>query len=79
VPNHGLKMAECCFAAQVGKVGFQASQTVRDENSIGWGVGVEPADTAEDIEARSNWVDSASDGAWPTVTTTLITGGLLTS
>jgi hypothetical protein len=79
VPNHRLKMAECCCAAQVGKVGFQASQTVRDENRIGWGVGVEPADTAEDIEARSHWIDSASDGAWPTVTGTLISGGLLTS
>jgi hypothetical protein len=61
-PDHGLKMPQRGCPAQVGEVGLQASQAVGDEERVGWGVGVEPADAAEEIEAGSHGVKAAADG-----------------
>ena len=65
-------MAQRGCPAQVGDVGLQASQAVGDEERVGWGVGVEPADAAEEIEAGSHGVKAAADGARAAVSGTLI-------
>ncbi len=56
-------MAQRGCLAQVGEVGLQASQAVGDEERVGLGVRVEPADTTEEIEAGSHGVKTAADCA----------------
>jgi hypothetical protein len=66
-PNHGVQAVERGRPAQVGEGGLEAGQAVGEEARVGGGVGVEPADAAEDVEAGAHGVSAAAYGAWSAV------------
>jgi hypothetical protein len=49
--DHSAKVVYRRCPAQVREAGLQASQPVGKEARVGWSVGIEPADAAEDVEA----------------------------
>ncbi len=52
--------------------GLQPSQAVSNETRVIWGVGIKPADAAEEVEAGSEWVRYAANGAWAAVAGTRV-------
>ncbi len=60
-PKHGLEVVGRGCPAQVGEGVFQAGQTVGEEAGVG--VGIEPADAAEVIEAGADGVCCSAAGA----------------